>query len=158
MQASAQIQEMMEDGAVDMLSAGHEAGEEAIEGGLNHGDIAAIGLGGGVAGMAVYQVAKALRSKTSGSQEHDQEGSDADQQPKDPHLAHVKLKLSVCFQNSPCWSGSCLPAHTHSCVAEEDGQCWQPQTFFTTYFSTLIRSSGVQSHVNFLVIFMTDGL
>ena len=89
---------MMEDGAFDMLEAGEEAAEEAVEDGLSHGDIAALGLGGGIAGMAVYQGAKALRSKTSGSQDKDQDSSDTSGQPKDPHLAHVKLKLAVYFQ------------------------------------------------------------
>jgi hypothetical protein len=80
------INEMAEENAEELLEVGEDQMDAMAETGLDSSETTLLGLGGAVAGAGVYQGAKALRSDTCWNSEHI------------PHVAYVKLKLTVSFQ------------------------------------------------------------
>ena len=93
---------MAEENAEELLEVGEDQMDAMAETGLDSKETTLLGLGGAVAGAGFYQGAKALSSDTCGNSEHI------------PHVAHVKLKLTVCFQFltfCPPPSTACIHVH-----------------------------------------------
>jgi hypothetical protein len=99
------INEMAEENAEELLEVGEDQMDAMAETGLDSSEMTVLGLGGAVAGVATYQGHKALvafGSDTCGNSEHI------------PHVAYVKLKLTVCFQFltfCPSLSTTCIHVH-----------------------------------------------
>jgi len=85
-QLTATAKDAMEDGAMDFADGTLEEVEEEAEAALEFtaADMAVLGAGGAVAGMAIYKGAQALRTQNNDLQE-------------DVCVASMKWKLSVCF-------------------------------------------------------------